>query len=77
MLPWKQFQCWSDWRWPFLVLSRKTRRAHPLFLRLSLLQAETASESNVWESHGKRGGTNLWASHVAWTPRARYQTTLN
>ena len=23
-LPMKKFQCFSDWRWPFLILSRKT-----------------------------------------------------
>ena len=32
----KQIRCWSDWGWPFLVLSRKIRWALPLS---SLLQA--------------------------------------
>ena len=35
MLPWKQFQCWSDWRWPFLVLSWKIVERF-LSLRLSV-----------------------------------------
>ena len=34
MLPLKQFECWSDWRWPFLILSRKIVERF-LFLRLS------------------------------------------
>ena len=34
MLPLKQFQCWSDWRWPFLILSRKIVE-HFLFLRMA------------------------------------------
>ena len=34
VLPLKQFQCWSDWRWPFLILSRKIFERF-LFLRLS------------------------------------------
>ena len=36
MLPLKQFQCWSDCRWPFLILSRKIIE-HFLFLCLSLI----------------------------------------
>ena len=34
MLPLKQFQCWFDWRWPFIVLSKKIFERF-LFLRLS------------------------------------------
>ena len=34
-LPVKQFWCWSDWRWPFSVLSRKLVERF-LFPRLSL-----------------------------------------
>ena len=34
MLPLKYFQCWSEWRWPFLVLSRKIIDRF-IFLRLS------------------------------------------
>ena len=34
MLPLKQFQCWSDWRWSFLVISRKIVERF-LFLRIS------------------------------------------
>ena len=34
MFPLQGFPCWSDWRWPFLVLSGKTVECS-LFLRLS------------------------------------------
>ena len=30
--PWKQFPCRSDWRWPFLVLSRTTLQVHTTWL---------------------------------------------
>ena len=37
MLPLKQFQCWSGWQWPFLVLSRKIVEHFSFYA--SLLQA--------------------------------------
>ena len=42
MLPLKPVQCWSDWRWPFPVLSRKDRWALPLSM------PHSSRRSMVW-----------------------------
>ena len=60
----RQFQCWSDWRRPFLVLSRKTTE-RLLCLRLSppgdrwcglSLTVATPEQFNVWRK-------SVWLSH--------------
>ena len=70
MLPLKQFQCWSDWRWPCLVLSRKDSRALPpsvhnhIITSVSLIQCTLQSHiiiccKGIGKHEADRGKTEI------------------
>ena len=49
----KQFQCWSDWQWPFLILSRKISDHFLhffLFLAISSVMSENEEKASPLHS---------------------------
>ena len=61
MLPWNRFQCWSDWRWPFLILSSTMFSWSDVWLHLQLHTPESKiiySFSNL--SHQIHNRCVLW-----------------